>query len=310
MLAFEARPPNEPGARSPKPYKWLKNNTKIPILAFNRMGYRITEYGLGYMEKTGIPFLQSMPESIRALQALAFHGARLGRRIPALPRPRGAAAATSGIGLERALKAAGLTPPRSRFAKSARQAAVAAQKLGFPVALKIVSAEISHKTEVGGVRLDLASAAAVRREAAALEKSVARAAPGAAISGFLVQEMVKGIEFILGVRDDPLYGPMMVVGAGGILVELVKDTAFRLLPVGPRDARAMLGELRIGKLLGGFRGAPPGDRDALVRAICGLSKFYLDHRPWLADLEINPLMVLARGDGVRAVDVRPIHRDT
>ncbi len=107
---------------------------------------------------------------------------------------------------------------------------------------------------------------------------------------------------IVGARTDPLYGPMLVVGAGGILVELIKDVAFRLLPVTPDDARAMIGELKVAKLLAGFRGRPPADIEALVQAICGLSDFYLDHRHLLSDLEINPLIV--RPDGVRAVDVR------
>jgi acetate---CoA ligase (ADP-forming) len=99
---------------------------------------------------------------------------------------------------------------------------------------------------------------------------------------------------------------MLVVGAGGILVELVKDVAFRLLPVTPDDVRAMIGELKVAKLLAGFRGKPAADMDALVSAICGLSDFYLDHRHLLSDIEINPLIVLAKG--VRAVDVRLIHK--
>jgi hypothetical protein len=107
---------------------------------------------------------------------------------------------------------------------------------------------------------------------------------------------------IVGARTDPLYGPMLVVGAGGILVELVKDVAFRLLPVMPADARAMIAELKVAKLLAGFRGKPAADVDALVNAICGLSDFYLAHRHLLSDVEINPLIVLAKG--VRAVDVR------
>jgi acetyltransferase len=130
--------------------------------------------------------------------------------------------------------------------------------------------------------------------------------PGARIEGYLVQEMVDGVEMILGARNDPLYGPMLVLGAGGILVELIKDVAFRLLPVTTDDARAMIAELKVAKLLAGFRGRPPCDVEALVKAICGLSDFYLDHRDLLSDLEINPLIVLAKGQGVRAVDVRPV----
>ena len=163
---------------------------------------------------------------------------------------------------------------------------------------------MSHKTEVGGVRLGLNSAEEVSRAAQEMLASLARVAPEAKVDGFLVQEMVRGVEVILGVRTDPLYGPMIVVGAGGILVELVKDIACRLLPVGEADARAMLAELKVSKLLAGYRGQGAADVDALVRAICGLSDFYLDHRHTLDDLEINPLIVLADGKGVRAVDIR------
>ncbi len=133
------------------------------------------------------------------------------------------------------------------------------------------------------MRLHLASEAEVERAAHELAASAAKAVPGAPIDGYLVQEMVDGVEMIVGARTDPLYGPMLVVGAGGILVELVKDVAFRLLPVTPEDARAMIAELKVAKLLAGFRGKPAADVDALVEAICGLSDFYLDHRHLLSD---------------------------
>ena len=118
--------------------------------------------------------------------------------------------------------------------------------------------------------------------------------------------MASGVEVILGARNDALYGPMILFGAGGILVELTKDVAFRLLPVTPDDARAMIAETKVSKLLAGYRGKPAADTEALVKAICGLSDFFIDHRHLLADLEINPLIVGAKGAGVRAVDVRPV----
>jgi acyl-CoA synthetase (NDP forming) len=199
--------------------------------------------------------------------------------------------------------------PRSRFATSPGAAAEAARRIGFPVALKIVSPEFLHKTEIGGVRLGLGSAASVRRAATELARAIRRASPRAEITGYLVQEMISGVEMIVGVRDDPLYGPVMVVGSGGILVELVRDTAFRMLPVDRRTAREMIGGLSASRLLAGFRGARAHDAPALADAICGLSRFYLDHRPWLADLEINPLIVREAGKGVRAVDIRAIRRE-
>ena len=128
------------------------------------------------------------------------------------------------------------------------------------------------------------------------------------VDGFLVQEMVSGTEVIVGVREDPQFGPFMVVGLGGVLVEAVRDIAFRMLPVTDEDARDMLNELRGKSILGKFRGAPPRDIDALVGAICGLSKIFAQHRKFLADLEVNPLIVGAEGEGVRAVDVRPVWR--
>jgi acyl-CoA synthetase (NDP forming) len=204
------------------------------------------------------------------------------------------------------LAAHGLPAPRSQVAATPSAAAAAAERIGFPVALKIISPEVSHKTEVGGVALDLDTAAKVEAAAVALTGAVERAAPSARLSGFLVQEMVRGVELIVGARTDPHYGPMIVVGAGGILVELVRDIAVRQLPIERHDAEAMLRTLKIGRLLAGYRGRPACDHDALVRAICGLAKFYLDHRHFVAEIEINPLMVLEQGKGVCAVDIRRV----
>jgi acetyltransferase len=199
-----------------------------------------------------------------------------------------------------------LTPPRSAFAPSSDAAARAAAELGFPVALKAVTPDAIHKTELGAVALGLDSEAAVRDGAADIGARLAAAS--VELTGFLVQEMVDGLEVIVGVREDDQFGPVMVVGLGGVFVEAIGDVALRLLPVTALDAREMLGELRGAALLGAFRGAPPRDVDALVRAIVGLSDIYLDHRHHLSDLEINPLMVLAEGEGVRAVDLRPVRR--
>ena len=130
-----------------------------------------------------------------------------------------------------------MPPPKSGRATSPADAAEIAARIGFPVALKIVPRAISHKTEVGGVRLHLGSAPEVERAATRARAAAGRIA-GARLDGLIVQEMVDGVEVIVGARTDPLYGPMMVVGAGGILVELVKDVAFRLLPVTPRKTPA------------------------------------------------------------------------
>jgi acyl-CoA synthetase (NDP forming) len=119
--------------------------------------------------------------------------------------------------------------------------------------------------------------------------------------------MVSGVEAIVGLHNDALYGPMLLVGAGGVLVELAKDAALRLLPVTQGDVAAMIDGLKLNKLLAGFRGRPPADRAALEATVLGLAKFYLDHRSRIEDIEINPLMVRPKG-GI-AVDVRVIWRN-
>jgi acetyltransferase len=278
-------------------------STDKPVIAFVRMNFPVDKQAVEFQEQVGFPYLQGLPETVRALAALAFYGQREGRRIAPLPPPSGRAATLQGAAFEAALASHGLTPPRSGRAASPSEAAAIASGIGFPVALKIACAQISHKTEVGGVRLNLKSPQEVEREARLLAAELSKIGPDM-LEGFLVQEMVAGVEVIVGAHLDPLFGPMMAVGAGGILVELVKDVACRLLPVGPQDAHSMIAELKVARLLAGFRGRPAADLDALVTAICGLSDFYLEHRHLLSDLEVNPLIVLPKGKGVRAVDVR------
>ena len=304
MLAWAAVLPS--GRRKPdvNVLRGILAATDKPVIAFGRMAYMVGPEGLSFQDELGIPFLQGLPATVQALGALAFYGARTGRNVPELPAPRAPGSPLGDAQLADALRARGLPPPASGFGALPKDAAAAAARVGFPVALKLVSPQVSHKTEVGGVRLGLASAAEVERAAQEMLDALHAHAPQTQVDGFLVQEMVRGVEVILGVRTDPLYGPMMIVGAGGILVELVKDVACRMLPVGEAEARAMLGEVKVSKLLAGYRGQEEADVEALVAAICGLSDFYLDHRHSLADLEINPLIVLGKNKGVRAVDIR------
>ena len=129
------------------------------------------------------------------------------------------------------------------------------------------------------------------------------------VDGYLVQEMVSGLEVIAGFREDPQYGPFAVVGLGGVLVEALNDTSLRLLPVTPEDVREMVAELRSAALFGSFRGEAPRDVDALSRAISELGAVFLEFRSGLSDLELNPIVVGAKGQGVWAVDVRQVWRD-
>ncbi|MBM3608056.1 MAG: hypothetical protein FJX29_06325, partial [Alphaproteobacteria bacterium] len=242
----------------------------------------------------------------RALDALWFHAQRAGR-TPALPLPPGASDLKAD-NLDQMLARYGIEGPKSALASDAEGAVSAALRIGFPVALKIRSPDILHKTEAGGVILDLRSEDGVKQAAQKLIASAKAAFPHARMEGFLVQEMVSGVEAIAGVRDDELYGPLLLAGSGGILVELLKDAQLALLPVNREEISRLLDKLKLAKLLAGYRGKPAADRAALEKAIAALAQFYLDHRARIADIEINPLIVREDGKGVCAVDVRVIWR--
>ena len=287
------------------PLRGLSAKTEKPIVAFGRVICQINEPHIAAQEAAGFPFLQGIEPTIRALNGLWFHAARRGRRPPA--PPPAPASELSPATLETALASYGIALPRSHAAGSVAEAATAAERMGFPVALKIRSRDILHKTEAGGVALGLQDRAAVQAAAQALVASARAREPDARIEGFLVQEMVSGIEAIVGARSDPLYGPMLLLGSGGVLVELVEDAALRLLPVTADDVGAMIDGLKLARLLSGFRGRPAADRAALEDAALALGRFFLDHRARIEDIEINPLMV--RPEGAVAVDVRVVWRE-
>jgi acetyltransferase len=170
------------------------------------------------------------------------------------------------------------------------------------VALKLIAEGVVHKTESGAVVLGLKSAEEVQAEGQKLlSKTLGR-------GQLLVQEMVQGTEVLVGARTDPQYGPFLMVGLGGIFVEVLKDVSIRLLPVREDEARAMLKELRGYRILEGVRGQKRRDIDALVRAMTGVSALFSAHRDHVSDFEINPLMVRADGGGAAAVDVRVIRK--
>jgi acyl-CoA synthetase (NDP forming) len=201
------------------------------------------------------------------------------------------------------------------FADSAAAAARAARRIGFPVAIKAVAKGLAHKTEAGGVRLGITSAAGVHRACREIDAAVARIAPssrpdsrpgsrpGSRIDGYMIQEMVPGgVEMILGTVFDPIFGPLLMAGAGGTLAEIAADTALGLAPIDARQARAMIRSLKADGLLRGYRGAPPADRSALVNVMVRLSRFAAACGEKIAEIDLNPVMVLPKGQGVRIVD--------
>jgi len=201
------------------------------------------------------------------------------------------------------LALAGIALPPHRLVTRIEDLEDAAAALGFPLALKIQSPDIPHKTEIGGVRLGLGDSASLRAAFGEVMSAARHHRPEARLQGVLLQSMARqGLEMIIGTIRDPAFGPLVMVGAGGITTELFKDAAYRLAPVDRAGAEDMLNELRIAALLDGFRGAAPCDRAALADLIAQLSVFAAAYRDHISEIELNPVIVHARGQGCTIVD--------
>jgi acetyl-CoA synthetase len=188
-----------------------------------------------------------------------------------------------------------------RLAGSSGDAVNAAAALGYPVVLKVESPDLPHKTEAGVIRLNLRDADEVRSAYQTVMANAKAVSPPPLVNGVLVQPMVpQGIEMVVGARNDPLFGPLVVVGLGGILVEVLKDSAIAPAPVTAAQAAGMLRGLKGAKLLDGFRGMPAVDIDRLAQVISDISRFVADHRDTVAELDVNPL--ICAGNRIVAVD--------
>jgi acetyl coenzyme A synthetase (ADP forming)-like protein len=288
---------------------------KIPVIAAFVGGARVAP-GARALEEAGIPCYSFPEPAVRTIAGMALlHQRRPGRssrpsrvEAPAAARAfgerlRSSVAGTLGmLDLQPVLEAYGIACATARRAATPEEAATVAERMGWPVALKVMSPDVSHKTEVGGVRLNLRSAAEVAGAASEMLRRVSAARPQAAIEGFLLQPMVgPGTELLLGMVRDAQFGPLVMIGFGGIYVEVLKDTAARLAPVSAPEAAAMLDELRMAPVLKGVRGEAPVNREALIQAICSFSRLAVDV-PELVELELNPL--LARAVAIIAVDAR------
>ena len=197
----------------------------------------------------------------------------------------------------------GIAVTGERLATNRDEAAQFAKAIGFPVVMKVQSVDIPHKTEAGGVRLDVASAEAAAQAFDDIVASAKQHVRGAIIDGVLIQEMVKGgVEVILGANNDPLFGPALMFGLGGIFTEVLGDVVFRLAPITRSEAMEMIREIRAFKILDGARGKPKADLDALADALVRLSALILDLTDQVAELDINPLFVMPDGQGVKAGD--------
>ena len=202
------------------------------------------------------------------------------------------------------LEAYGIVVPESYVAQSAEEAAEHAEKIGFPVVMKIISPDILHKSDIGGVRVGVRSRQEAMDAYELMMMRVHRYAPEAVLRGICVQEMIQsGREVILGSTRDPQFGPLVMFGLGGIYVEVLKDVSFRVAPFGEKHARRMIDEVRSAPLLRGARGEKPSDLDAIVDTLLVVSQMVTDF-PEIVEMDINPLKVGEVGAGAVAVDAR------
>lgn len=262
--------------------------------------------------------LAYFPDMTWAARALASYVDWRSATLPAIPAgtageapeaARSLLAAARGAGLldeaagKRLLSAVGIPPVPEVLATTAEAAVAAAEHLGWPVVAKISSPDIAHKTELGGVRLDLADAAAVREAFAAILASVASRAPGARIEGISIQPQIRGgVELLLGATRDAAFGWMITVGLGGVWTELMGDVRHALAPVTAEEAEALLRRLKGFSLLDGYRRAPRMDVAAAARAVAALSEAAVALDAEMTEIEINPLLVRAEGQGAVAAD--------
>jgi acetyl-CoA synthetase (ADP-forming) len=200
----------------------------------------------------------------------------------------------------------GLPVPGYGLARSEEEAVELAERVGYPAVLKVVSPDISHKSDVGGVILGVRSAEEVRSSYRRILENVKAGAPGSRVHGVLVQRMAKpDLEIIVGGIRDPVFGPVVMFGLGGVFVEVLKDVSFRIAPLSDADVDDMVREVKGYRILEGFRGSPPRDLDALKRVILGVSRMMVEVGE-IAELDLNPVILYPRGEGALIVDARVI----
>lgn len=288
-------------------FEEIRNETSKPFLV---CWVAAPEKALRLLHERGFAVLRGAEPAVDACAALAhyaearrIHLARSDRASPRVPQlmMTESAGVVPTVTAQALLDQCGVPTVPSALARNPEEAVSAAKRLGFPVALKIESRDILHKTEAGGVILDLPDEAAVRAAFPALLENARHHQPGARIDGVVVQTMAQGsLELVIGLQNDPVFGVVIMVGLGGIYVEALKDVVFHAVPVTPDEAGHMLNALRARVLLDGARGQPPVDRESLTQLISAVSRFGAAAGDRLKELDLNP--VLAGPKGAVAVD--------
>jgi acyl-CoA synthetase (NDP forming) len=306
LMAY-ARVLAEGAARSSKPFYYMTTRSGI----FRRDV-------LAYLREHGIPVIGGTRQGLGAIDRLArwteppaptrpADSGRPGRLAPLLAAGRRPSIHEHDA--KRVLAEAGLPVVAERLVTTLPEGRAAAVALGYPIALKVVSDDIPHRSELGLVAVGLRDERDLALEWERMSRRLEEMGKRGAIAGFLIQELARdGLEVFAGVSTDPDWGPVLAFGAGGVLVEALADVALRPLPLKEGDAEAMIAETRAGALLAGHRGRPPGDVSALARCLTALADFAWAEREHVAEIDVNPIVVRERGRGSVVVDALIVPR--
>ena len=289
-----------------------------PLFVLSLASNSLTGDCRAFSADTGVPMVEDVAGGMKAVRRLvdyaAFRRREKARQKASEEAPRAPAPAVEFHAPERSgalteyeskhiLARTGIAMTREALAGSPGQAAEIAARIGFPVALKVQSPDVPHKSDAGGVHLGAASAEQVEAAYLRVVENVKAARPGARFDGVLVQEMVSdGLEVIVGMAHDAQFGPLVMLGLGGVYVEVFRDAAFRLAPLDEEDAREMIAELRGAALFRGIRGHEPRDVDALAQCVARFSDFVAHNAGRFSAVEMNPVMVRRQGNGVAVAD--------
>ena len=289
-----------------------------PVVVFSHVSGGLDRVIKGILDDGGVPFLQGTRESLAAIDHLINYSefrrrtpnrSRYGISPENLDSLKNAYKKKSGVltyaESKALIEAYGIRMPESALTSSADEAATAAAAIGYPVVMKGQSPQVPHKTEAGLVQVNIENEKILRETYLSIARNIERFDPEARLEGVLIQEMIpsEGVETIVGISSDPVFGAVVVFGLGGIFVELLKDSRLQLPPVSRREARMMVAELKGAKLLEGYRGKSRADVEALITAILQVGQLAEDFSGLITALDLNPLMVLPEGRGTVAADI-------
>jgi acetyltransferase len=292
---------------------------------FSRASEPLSPEWLDLFEELEVPLLKEYRKGLRTLRRSIDYGAFLERRRSSplvedsnafdVDEACARASVTAGSKMlgyratAAVLTAYGIPVAPARLVSTVEDACAAARELGWPIALKVASPDIPHKSDVGALALDLTGDSELEAAYARILDNARREHPVASIEGVVVQAMVRGgTETIVGLSVDPQLGPVVMFGLGGVFVEVLRDVAMRVGPLTRSEARSLISEVRGAALLRGARGRPPADEEALLDVLVRVARLGYDLRDALAELDLNPLLVLPRGEGVLAVDALAVRR--